>query len=177
MSLWLKLRGTIETIVQIGLGGPNLKNNAGAIEARNATDTGFAIARGATPIAANDLVTKAYADAGDLGVGGGVQEIRVAVALATVSSVAGIPIGAIVVDAELDVTTLYSGGATISLGQAGAVAEFQATTDNLPQALGLYQVHQDTAAASTNPLLVTVAGAPAAGAAQAIIRYVVTPQV
>jgi hypothetical protein len=176
MSLWSKIRGTVETLFQIGLQGPQLKNNSGAIESRNATDTGFAIARGATPVGANDLATKAYTDAGDVGASGAVQEIRIAVALVTVSSVTSLPIGSIIVDAQLDITTPYSGGATISLGQTGAVAEFQATTDNLPQATGLYQNMQDTAAASTNPLLVTVVGAPAAGDAQAIVRYVVTPQ-
>lgn len=43
--------------------GPLWNNNAGAFESRNATNNAFAIVRGATPVAANDLVTKAYADA------------------------------------------------------------------------------------------------------------------
>lgn len=62
MSLLSKIRGTIETIFQIGLGGPQLKNNAGVVEARNSADSGFAIVRGALPIGDNDLVTKTYAD-------------------------------------------------------------------------------------------------------------------
>lgn len=62
MSLWSKIRGTIETIFQIGLGGPQLKNNSGAIEARNAGDSAFAVVRGAAPVGDNDLVTKTYAD-------------------------------------------------------------------------------------------------------------------
>jgi hypothetical protein len=62
MSLWSKIRGTQELLFQLGLGGPNLKNNAGAVEARNAGDTGFVVARGASPVGDNDLVTKAYAD-------------------------------------------------------------------------------------------------------------------
>lgn len=64
MSLWEKLRGTLETIFQIGLSGPQLKNNAGAIEVRNSTDTGFAIARGATAVSGNDLVTFAQLPSG-----------------------------------------------------------------------------------------------------------------
>lgn len=176
MSLWSKIRGTIEALFQLGLGGPNLKNNGGAVEARNAGDSAFAIARGATPVASNDLATKAYVDAGDVGASGAVQEIRIAVALATTSSVTSIPLGSIIVAAELNVTTPYSGGATLSLGQTGTPAGFMLTTDNLAQASGLYQVMQDTAAASANPLLVTVGGAPAAGAAEAVLRYVVTPQ-
>lgn len=58
MSFFAKLRGTIETIFQIGLGGPNIKANAGAVEMRNAADAGFAITRGADPVGANDYVTK-----------------------------------------------------------------------------------------------------------------------
>jgi len=58
-----KIRGTIETLFRVGIGGPNLKNNGGVVEARNAGDAAFAIVRGATPTAPNDLTTKAYVDA------------------------------------------------------------------------------------------------------------------
>jgi hypothetical protein len=61
-SLWSKIRGTIETAFQIGLGGPQLKNNSGAIDVRNSGDSAYAIVRGATPLANNDLATKAYVD-------------------------------------------------------------------------------------------------------------------
>lgn len=177
-TVFQKIRGIIGTIFQIDVvnAGPQLKNESGPLAVRTSTDSGYQIARGATPVGANDLTTKAYVDAGDVGASGAVQEIRIPVALVTTSSTTSIPLGSIIIAAELDVTTPYSGGATISLGQTGSVAEFQATTDNLPQSTGDYAVPQDTAAASSNPLLVTVAGAPAAGAAQAIVRYVVTPQ-
>jgi len=56
MSFYEKIRGTIETIFQIGLGGPQLKANGGTIEARNATDTAFAIERVANAVAPNDAV-------------------------------------------------------------------------------------------------------------------------
>lgn len=62
MSVFSKLRGTIETLFQLGLGGPNLKNNAGVIEARNAGDGGFVVVRGASPVGSNDLATKTYVD-------------------------------------------------------------------------------------------------------------------
>lgn len=63
MSLWSKIRGTLEALFQIGgPSGPNLKNNSGAIEARNSGDTGFAIVRGLAPVGDNDLATKAYVD-------------------------------------------------------------------------------------------------------------------
>lgn len=58
MSIFQKIRATVETILQIGLGGPNVKANAGAIEMRNAADAAFAITRGAPPVGADDYVTK-----------------------------------------------------------------------------------------------------------------------
>lgn len=62
MSILSKLRGTIENLFQIGKGGPNIKNNSGAIEFRNSADNAFAITRGATPISSDDLTPKLYVD-------------------------------------------------------------------------------------------------------------------
>jgi hypothetical protein len=71
MSVWGKLRGISESLFQLGLSGPQLKNNAGppvAIEHRDSTDSGFVISRGADPstgvgsTADNDHVTKHYDD-------------------------------------------------------------------------------------------------------------------
>jgi hypothetical protein len=178
MSVFSKIRGTMEQLFQLqGPTGAQLKNNAGAIEARNSADSGFAVARGATPVAANDLATKAYVDAGAIGPDGGVQTIRFAVALVNVSSTTTIPAGAIIQSTELDVTTPYSGGATISIGQTGTATLLQATTDNSPQSANLYHVDQDVAwGASPLAVLVTITGAPAAGVAAVIVRYVQTPQ-
>ena len=50
-------------IIEIGKAGAKLKNNAGVLESRNNADADFAIMRGATPVDANDLVTKAYLEA------------------------------------------------------------------------------------------------------------------
>jgi hypothetical protein len=98
--------------------------------------------------------------------------IRTALALATASSATSIPANAIIYDARLDVTTPYSAGATISLGITGSTALFMATTDNTATVAGLYQVMQDTSVgASAAALLGTIAGAPAAGAAQMIVLY------
>lgn len=45
-----------------GATGPLLNNNSGAIEGRNSSNSAFAVLRGATPAAANDLATKNYVD-------------------------------------------------------------------------------------------------------------------
>lgn len=99
--------------------------------------------------------------------------IRMAITTAaSQSSATSIPANAIVYDARLDVTTAYSAGATISLGITGNTALFMGTTDNTATVAGLYQDMQDTSVGgSAAPLLVTVAGAPAAGAGFAIVLY------
>ncbi|KKL78794.1 hypothetical protein LCGC14_2021210, partial [marine sediment metagenome] len=60
-NFFQKLRGTIETIFQIGLGGPQFRDAGGVIEGRNSADTDYTIIRGAFPVGDNDLVTKKYA--------------------------------------------------------------------------------------------------------------------
>jgi hypothetical protein len=62
MSFLSKIRGTVETLFQLGLGGPQLKANGAAIEARDATDAAFVVVRVATPVANEDAATKQYAD-------------------------------------------------------------------------------------------------------------------
>ena len=64
-NFFQKLRGTIETIFQIGLGGPQFRDAGGVIEGRNSADTDYTIIRGAFPVGDNDLVTKKYADSLD----------------------------------------------------------------------------------------------------------------
>lgn len=269
MSLWSKIKGTIETIFQIGLGGPNVKASSGAVELRNSADSGYAIGRGASPVGMNDFTTKQYVDTinkpiviasqfdgnnalpansgtegfyivtttganatiGQLlfddgsssgtttvlaalegrtvftaaafsggtitllansfyvwdagtsawlleaspAIGGAVREIRYTVSnSATQDSATQIPANAVVVAAELIVTTPFSGGATVSIGQAGSVSLLQATSDNLATVAGSYQVMQDTAwGGSALAVRTTVGGAPAAGAGRVCVRYTV----
>jgi hypothetical protein len=172
MSLFSKIAGTISSFLQIGgPGGPGLNNNAGNLEARNSANTAFTIMRGATPVAANDLATKAYVDTG--GASAAIMEIRFAVGTAaTSSSVASIPANAQITEAELSVTTPFSGGTTISVGQTGSTSLLMATGDITATLANIYQDMQDTAwGASPLPVLVTVGGAPAAGAAVCIVKY------
>lgn len=170
MSVFSKLRGTIETIFQIGLGGPQLKNSSGVVEARNSVDAAYAIVRGATPVGADDLTTKAYVDANSAG--GAIKQIRFAIGTSTVSSSTQIPANAVVSDCQVKITTPYSGGATISVGRTGATSLLVATTDNLPQSTDTFDLPQDTAwGASPLAVLVTIGGSPGAGAGVVIVNY------
>jgi len=60
MSIYKKNRGSIESIHQLGIGGPNLKNNSGVIEAKNAADSALAVVRMADPLGDTDGVTKGW---------------------------------------------------------------------------------------------------------------------
>jgi hypothetical protein len=178
MSLWTKIRGTIETRFQISLGGPQWKNNAGNIEARNPADSGFVIGRGATPVAANDWATKAYVDSGSVIADGGVQLIRFAITTtAAQNSVTQIPSGAIVLSSFFDIQTPFTAGTTLTMGNAGSPALLMGTTDSDATTIGIYEVPQDTAfTPGPATLLVTVAGGPIAGAGFACVEYVQGPQ-
>jgi hypothetical protein len=60
---WLaNILGTVSNLFSIGDGGPNWKNNAGALEARNNADSAFAVVRAADPVGAQDAVTKTFGD-------------------------------------------------------------------------------------------------------------------
>lgn len=268
MSLFSKIRGTLETIFQLGgPTGPNLKNNSGAVEARNSADSAFAVMRAASPVGDNDVANKTYVDTlafrtvvaaqfngnnalpsntsteqfyvvtttganatigqllWDDGSGSGtvtvlaaasraiitaaafsggtitlaasseyywngsawaligpqsatsgvVRMIRFAITnAASQSSATSIPANAFVREAWLEVTTPYSAGGTIAIGQTGTTNLLMGTGDNTPQTAGTYQLMQDTAwGASALAVLVTVGGSPAVGVGAVVVTYAV----
>lgn len=138
---------------------------------------------GATPLAATSLyvwngATWVLISASSPTPAGVTSMIRVPIALVNVISVTIMPVGTIIYDAFLDITTPYSPGATISLGTPAQPTEFQLVTDNVPQVADLYQKTQDssiTAVVGPQAFQVTIAGAPAAGAGFAYILYASAP--
>jgi hypothetical protein len=108
---------------------------------------------------------------------GAVQEVRFAITTgATQNSATTLPNNAIVIACELDITTPYSGGATIKVGNSTTTDLLMGTAQNDPQLAALYSLSQDTTFTPSATILVTVAGAPGAGAGFCIVRYVATPQ-
>jgi hypothetical protein len=88
------------------------------------------------------------------------------------SSATSIPANAIVFWCDLVVTTAYSAGTTISIGQTGSVSLLQATTDNTATALGEYFAPQRTPWGSSSlPVLATVSGGPSVGAGTVTVLY------
>jgi len=91
---------------------------------------------------------------------------------ASQSSVTSIPANAIVLRCDVTVTTPYSAGATISVGQTGTTVLLQATADNVPQTADEYMAEQRTAwGVAPLPVLVTVGGSPASGAGTCTVMY------
>lgn len=120
-----------------------------------------------------DATASAWTAASGAGASGSLRTIRFATTnAASQSSASTIPANAIIVDTKFDVTTPYSAGATVSIGQTGSTSLLQATTDNLATVAGIYETPQDVAwGASALAVLVTVAGAPAAGAGFVTVQY------
>ncbi len=106
-------------------------------------------------------------------VAGVVLAIRMPITTAaSQSSTTSIPANAIIYSAQVNITTAYSAGATIAVGQTGTTTLLQATPDNTPTLVNIYLAEQDTAwGASALPVLVTVGGAPAAGAGFVTVLY------
>ncbi len=269
-DLHKKIRGIIGSILQIGIDGPNIKNNSGVVEIKNADDSALARLKAATPTDDSDVVTKKYADSaeramvvkrqadcssalpantgvrgfvvvttagtgaaiGDVlfddGSGSGTMEILSAiegrtiavtdalsggtisfdpdtiyiwdadgtawVAIGDIGSVTGssriirfpidnsasqdstfsIPANARVLRCDVEITTAYSGGASIQVGNTSTANLIQTTSDNKPQSSSgkIYSVDQDTAwGGSASVVRVAVGGTPAAGAGVVVVEF------
>jgi hypothetical protein len=265
VGLFARLAGVVNNFFQIGgPGGPGWNNNAGLLEGKNSTNTGFVVVRGATPVGDNDLTTKAYVDTifkpipcslqfngntalpsnsateqwyvvttsganatigqvlWDDGTGVGTVTVlpakagneivttaaftggtitlnsnqnyvwsgtawvnispSVAGAIycidfaigtgASQSSVTSIPTNAIILRCDVTITTAYSAGTTIAVGQTGTTNLLQATGDNFPTVIDGYTALQRTAwGGSALPVLVTVGGTPSAGVGAVTVEY------
>jgi hypothetical protein len=108
--------------------------------------------------------------------GGDAQTIRFPVGTSSSSSTTAIPVGATVLSALLDVSTPYSPGTTMTVGCAAQSDLLMRAADSDPSTGDLFAAPQDTQWTSGQAVLVTVAGAPAVGAATCIVVYAAAPQ-
>jgi hypothetical protein len=145
----------------------------------NTLVTTAAFAGGAITFVANHVYTwtgAAWVDVSSAAAPAGVTfmiRIPIGTAAAT-SSASNIPSGAVIYDAKFVVTTPYSVGATVQMGVAGTVGAFMGVNDNNPGAAAntAFQVMQDTLyGGAATPLLVSVGGAPGAGAGIAVLLF------
>jgi len=173
MGFFSKIRGSYETLFQLGKGGPNLKSNAGALEAKNAADAAFAIMRALDPVAANDLVTLGYFNANNASALD-VAVVKMPLALATKVSTTAIPNNATIVGAILDVTTAYDAAALWNIKRTGdATKNPLANGDTDPATISTYHNPNltDWGATGAGTVTATLTNAPTVGAAVLYLFY------
>lgn len=172
-DLYKKMTGVVDQIMQFRSGdGALLKEDgAGILQSRDSGDAAFAKFQAADPTVDDDLVTLRYHNANPSA--GGVTQVRFALALVTASSVTLIPATAQVVKSQVEITTPYSAGGTIDIGDGTTVDLIHDQTEIKETKAGAYQVEQDTAWPLGTAVTATVGGAPAAGAAIVSVWYVI----
>lgn len=173
MGVWSALLGITGSKFGLGRAGPALKNNAGVVEARNNADSAYAVTRGADPVGSDDLVTLRYLNANPPA--GAELVIGITIGTSgTYTSTAVIPANARVSRTAVLVTTAYSAGGTIAVGQTGSTSLLQATTDNLATSLGTYDTTDPIAwGGSALAVLVTIGGSPSTGVGLVLVYYTV----
>lgn len=177
MATFSKIRGIIGNIFSIGVDGPQLKDNAGVLEVRDATDAAFQLLRAATPIGSDDVVTKAYHDANPPG--GSLQAIEIPFGFGdvgtTVSSTFAAAVGGRVSMVKVDVTTVFDvDPASFTIGDSGQADRFVLDDDVKLTKVGLYEFPQYTdTIASTFDIAIGAAGGITTGAARALVLYTV----
>lgn len=174
MSFFSKIRGTFETLFQIGKNGPQLKNNAGVIENRNSVDAAFVIARALDPVGNDDLVTLRHFNANN-DAATGVTVVQMPLALATKVSTTVIPDDATILDAIIDVTTAYDAAALFNVTRTGDVTVNPiADGDSDLATIGTYHVPQTQSwgTTGTGTVTATLTNSPTVGVAVLYIAYV-----
>lgn len=173
MSILKVIDGITKNLFRIGLSGPQIKNNSNVIECRNSTDADYAILRADEPVGDDDVVTKKFLTNQ---MGNSVEAIRIPIAFGDApskSSTALIPANAIVLTSEVQITTPFSAGVLIKIGQVGNTILLQAGIDNDATAANSYRKEESIGwGAADLAILVTIDGAPAAGEGVITVTYV-----
>jgi len=144
MSFFSKIRGTFETLFQIGKAGPNIKHSSGVLEIRNNGDSAYAIMRGLDPVGAQDFVTKTWHETNNAAADGEVT-VKMPLALVNKTSTTTLPDNAIINRVILDVTTLYDAAAVFLVDRTGdATAILAADGDSDLSVVGQYEIPQIT---------------------------------
>ena len=174
MSFFSKIAGTFENFFQIGKKGPRVKNNSGALEARDFADAVYANMRGADPLIDDDLITLRHFNSFN---DSATSQTTVLMPLALATKVSSVPLpnNARIIDAFLDVTTPYDVGTLWAITRTGdGSVVLLAAGDSDPEVANIYQVPQQTDWGSTGAGTVsaTITGTPGAGVAALFITYV-----
>ncbi len=168
------IRGIMNTLFQVGKGGPQIKNNAGVIEFKNAADAAFAIARSLDPVGNDDVVNLRYFNANNAA-SVNIACVKMPLVRSTKVSTSSLPDNVVIVRAIIDVTTAYDASATYTLKRTGdaSVAPMGVSDSDL-STIGTYAFDQILSWGSTGAgtLTATLANSPTVGASVVYIFYV-----
>lgn len=168
------LLGTMSLFFVIGglAAGVRLKANSGALDVRNAGDTGYAAVRVATPSGDQDAATKGYVD----GLLAPIGPIRVNFAYdnTTPTSTAVIPAGSVISRVDVVVQTAFNDPtATVAVGYSGATSAWMSGSQSTPAFADDYQNQTaQSAPLSDHAVLVTVTpGSASQGSGYALVYF------
>lgn len=167
------IKGTLSATFQLAA-SIILGTSGGVLQVLGADGTTPANVAAADPTDDSHLVTKGYADANYGAVPGAVRELVFDIGTdATSSSTAELPTGAIVQSVHVDVTTAYSAGAGIKVGNVGDDDEFvDAAASITLTALGTYGVTlRSGARVSAQQVQASISGSPSQGAGKVYVTY------
>ena len=174
MSLWSKIRGTYETIFQIGKGGPHLEGvSTTVVAAKDQPNTGYAQLRCLSPTVPGNTA----ADVPNMTYFKSARHV-VKIAITTTAdqySAVALPNNSIITNCWIEIETPYSASATIAVDRKGDGTKLlQIAADNNPQAAGIYEVKQMTNWGSTGDgeVHVKIENTPVAGAATVYVECV-----
>jgi len=175
-DLYKKLRGITNLLFQIGKSGPQMKNNSGTIEFKNNGDSAFANVSVLTPTLDDHAATKNYVDTQSIGTDF-TRIIRFTInTTAAQSSNDTVPSNSRVLRTRVEITTPYSAGATIEVGNSSGSNIFMTTNDVDPETAGAYEIEDDiSSAGTTEDIDVAIGNTPGAGAGVVSIEFVAVP--
>lgn len=162
----------IGTNVEIGNGGPRVKNDAGALQIRDPDDTALEKLQVDDGVSANDVATKGQLDAVT-----GVQIRKVDFAFDTSSPFnisSAVPANSTVIKFVVNVKTIFDGTTPqLDIGDAGDADRIAADTENDLTTLGVYTGNKWVEYASSTQLTgtLTLSGATQ-GEGSVLIQFI-----
>ena len=166
------LKGTLSSTFQLAA-GIILATAGGVLQVFGPDGETPANIAAADPTDDSHLVTKGYADTNYGALPGSVRELVFNIGTASSSSTAELPTGAIVQSVDVVVSTAYTAGASLKVGNVGDDDEFVDASDAVPlTTLGTYSFNMRSASRpSAQQVLASIAGSPSQGAGKVYVTY------
>ena len=166
------LKGTLSSTFQLAA-GIILATAGGVLQVFGPDGETPANIAAADPTDDSHLVTKGYADSNYGTLPGSVRELVFDIGTTNSNSTAELPTGAVVQSVDVVVSTAYSAGASLKVGNVGDDDEFVDASDAVPlTAVGTYSYNlRSGARVSAQQVLASIGGTPSQGAGKVYVTY------